>query len=1267
MDLPTCQLMLRNVLGCLAINNNGDIRNDFFDLTRDQVRHRFANLNLHDFAHIEPSPAGWRMIYDYITRKRPPNTRTNINAIDTLLREVQYDPVMQFALNEFQHLTDDRLIAFVSLLEKFRDILPYYEEKMGAAQDATTTLEMYERHRTSLPQFLTEFYVGDVSKQEGIELSRDILQRHRNLTRSLNEFFRLAPGNVLPEVNDRMAWIARFNTNFLNNVFDINLMRNAAGNQDWQNIHLYSNRELSIIDFAALSVLLNADLGIIEKIGNLPDAQPPSTASVKLRGITELVTREIINWETLPIEDLTMEEVEQRTSKLNQVDRSLNDYIMSTGRDFATVSINNSEYDVPESLSTIRTQLVARRRHLEKIEKQEDADIKNKRTLINKSIPKYALQKLIGEENFLCYINEYDMLKDLIGDDELKLVALIKDSLEDKEDIKVTKKMTRLNDILKFLYKKYLNSSSLLTSTLNPIMSLNSPKSMAACVRNIEEVMNIFQILEANSVIDRIDGDRLTEIETKCLTKQGLVDYYQAKQLARGTTTNGPARRGIGEIVDLTIAERLGVPQPANSTFAQRPGLDYTQMSFKTEIKRLMSSESIEFRREFFINYIERKLEIFRSTMAAERTAEATLAHAKPVGERKPNAKKVERVFLAQEKEDKKKSWTPRGPLKPCPFNCGKEHPWGSGALCQTFKNIQDVEERIKIVNTFGVNKCCLKKMKHTSERPCRAKLCSCGAAHHELLCKRKKNVQSIHRIIEGNKDDEDDDNQEEDGNEDENEDPEESHNHVDEQDYEFEDDDYDDGEGYNNEEEELEENHNRINENDTDVLPDLDHKEETDEEEDENNNNLSEDGDDDEANDEQQENVKSESEKEEEQEEEEEEEEETKVFSVRESETVMLLESEDMEEKPKRNATSIQKYLTEAKVKLKKPKKSQMSIQKYLKEAKDKLKKPFQKKKKKTKEEKRTYMSYGEEEDIPFDTKPSKLDWDKITKEGEELMESFECEENKMPMIEEEIARVKLETIPEAPEEANNITGDEFRDLKATTEVLETTDITMNNEEKCKERNLKLKQLVSEVGSDTMQVPWNESYLLVLKEKENIPPFRLAEPLTKTTVAERPEPWPPPTKTYKPKTNSTLVSERFCADGLRGMDKLTAEFRYKNSHLFTDEEDDDKDLLMVKPNGENKTLYENMCQEANRLYLLRRRNSYGMIIKIRIIVTGIKEKKKDKDFEVKSSNGIQFIEVLGLLDCGADGSIVCSELKEAFKFETIKTEIVTFMLQGVF
>ena len=144
-DLATCQVLIRRVFDCYTLDNNGNIRNDFFNLNRAQVRQRFANVNLQEFAEIEANPRGWRMIHDFISRKRPPNTRTNINALDALLREVQYDEIMNFCLEEFQEETDDRLLAFVRLSEMFQQILPYYENKMVMAQEAIRLLECYER------------------------------------------------------------------------------------------------------------------------------------------------------------------------------------------------------------------------------------------------------------------------------------------------------------------------------------------------------------------------------------------------------------------------------------------------------------------------------------------------------------------------------------------------------------------------------------------------------------------------------------------------------------------------------------------------------------------------------------------------------------------------------------------------------------------------------------------------------------------------------------------------------------------------------------------------------------------------------------------------------------------------------------------------------------------------------------------------------------------------------------------------------------------
>ena len=233
-----------------------------------------------------------------------------------------------------RRILDDRFITMVRLTEMFQEVLPYYEAKMMYGLEVVRILELYERQRTRLPQFLTEFYVGDVVKEAGIELSREVLGKHRQLARALNAYYRQGPAELPQEVR---AWVPRCNIHLQLNIFDINILRTAIRNDNWQGIHLVSIRELSLIDFPQLTILHDADLVVIEKIGNLPEAPPPSTASIKLRGITELVRKEIYNWETIPIEDLSIEEVEQRTCKHSQVDRSLNDYIMATGRDFATI------------------------------------------------------------------------------------------------------------------------------------------------------------------------------------------------------------------------------------------------------------------------------------------------------------------------------------------------------------------------------------------------------------------------------------------------------------------------------------------------------------------------------------------------------------------------------------------------------------------------------------------------------------------------------------------------------------------------------------------------------------------------------------------------------------------------------------------------------------------------------------------------------------------------------------------------------------------
>ena len=128
-----------------------------------------------------------------------------------------------------------------------------------------------------------------------------------------------------------------------------------------------------------------------------------------------------------------------RYSRHVQVEKNLNEYIMSTGRDFGVIEIDGTDYDVFETLARIKTELIKRKKMLEKEERDKEEQIKIQRSFHIKSLPKFQHVILQGEENFLQWIRNYENLKEQIGSsNELKLVTLIEAFLGDKEDVRIT-------------------------------------------------------------------------------------------------------------------------------------------------------------------------------------------------------------------------------------------------------------------------------------------------------------------------------------------------------------------------------------------------------------------------------------------------------------------------------------------------------------------------------------------------------------------------------------------------------------------------------------------------------------------------------------------------------------------------------------------------------------------------------------------------------------------------------------------------------------
>ena len=156
LDMNAYSALIRGTLRGLVINQDGDLRNDFLSTTSAVLRQRFANVN--GFEHVAPDPNSWAMIYECLTRRKPPLTRANINAADALLREEEFTDLIQFALNEFQE--DDRLTALVMLVKAFGEFMPYYEEKRELFRQFLIEKDAYDEEIGKLTM-----EIEDVSKK----------------------------------------------------------------------------------------------------------------------------------------------------------------------------------------------------------------------------------------------------------------------------------------------------------------------------------------------------------------------------------------------------------------------------------------------------------------------------------------------------------------------------------------------------------------------------------------------------------------------------------------------------------------------------------------------------------------------------------------------------------------------------------------------------------------------------------------------------------------------------------------------------------------------------------------------------------------------------------------------------------------------------------------------------------------------------------------------------------------------------------------------
>ena len=86
--------------------------------------------------------------------------------------------------------------------------------------------------------------------------------------------------------------------------------------------------------------------------------------------------------------------------------------------------------------------------------------------------------------------------------------------------------LQKVDDIMIYLKGKYLTSGKMLQSTLYPIKKMLDPRNFEAAIRNSENALRIFKLLEAHEILHLVQTDTLALVETKTIRKLDQELYF---------------------------------------------------------------------------------------------------------------------------------------------------------------------------------------------------------------------------------------------------------------------------------------------------------------------------------------------------------------------------------------------------------------------------------------------------------------------------------------------------------------------------------------------------------------------------------------------------------------------------------------------------------------------------------------------------------------------------------------------------------------------
>ena len=169
---------------------------------------------------------------------------------------------------------------------------------------------------------------------------------------------------------------------------------------------------------------------------------------------------------------------------------------------------------------------------LEIKEKVRADSIKFEREQKLRALPKLQITPFTAPQDWLSWVANITSIVKTYSKEEISsphFLSLSKTSINIEEGKKYCRNLDDVHLIISYLKGKYLTSGRMIEATLQPIETIEDPKTIAIAITNAETVVRILKLLEKHKIEDQLELSAISLIENKTVRKMDQENYFSER------------------------------------------------------------------------------------------------------------------------------------------------------------------------------------------------------------------------------------------------------------------------------------------------------------------------------------------------------------------------------------------------------------------------------------------------------------------------------------------------------------------------------------------------------------------------------------------------------------------------------------------------------------------------------------------------------------------------------------------------------------------